>query len=146
VELSEDVATGHTFIATVFVQTGINMYRDKCPAEMRPVGEVEFVNGIAAMSASGGFGKNRLFAGIVGLADLTLGDRARPVLEAIIAAGGDRVCGIRHSMSWDPHQAKIVPHQVRHLALNPEFRKGFAHLDGLHTLRRALRRLAPIVA
>ncbi len=140
------MATGHTFIATVFVQTGINMYRDKCPAEMRPVGEMEFVNGIAAMSASGGFGKNRLFACIVGLADLTLGDRARPVLEAIIAAGGDRVCGVRNSMSWDPRQGKIVPHQVRHLALNPEFRKGFAHLDGLHTLRRALRRLAPIVA
>ncbi len=128
-ELSEDVATGHNIIATVFVQTGINMYRVRGPAEMKPVGEVEFVNGIAAMSASGRFGKSQLCAGIVGFADLTLGDRVRPVLEAVIAAGGDRVCGIRHSMSWDPHQAKIVPHQVRHLALNPEFRKGFAHLD-----------------
>ena len=145
-ELSEDVATGHTIIATVFVQTGINMYRARGPAEMKPVGEVEFVNGIAAMSASGRFGKPQLCAGIVGFADLTLGDRVRPVLDAVIAAGGDRVCGIRHSMSWDPHQAKIVPHQVRHLALNPEFRKGFAHLHGLHTLRRALRRLASIVA
>ena len=30
---------------------------------MQPVGEVEFVNGIAAMSASGRYGRTRLCAG-----------------------------------------------------------------------------------
>lgn len=130
-ELAEDVATGHNIIATLFVQTGENKYRADGPAGMKPVGEVEFVNGIAAMAASGQFGKARLCAGIIGHADLTLGDRARPVLEALIAAGNGRLRGIRHNLAWDEHQAKLVPGQVRHLALNADYRKGFAHLDPL---------------
>ena len=44
-------------------------------AEMAPVGEVEFVNGIAAMSASGNYGPCRVAEAIVGHADLTLGAR-----------------------------------------------------------------------
>ena len=55
---------------------------------MRPVGEVEFVNGVAAMSASGIYGKTRVAAGIAGHADLTLGSRVEPVLAARIRAGG----------------------------------------------------------
>ena len=46
------------------------MYRANGPVEMRPVGEVEFVAGIAAMSASGGYGPTKVVAqGIVGYAD-----------------------------------------------------------------------------
>ena len=93
-ELAEDVATGHNIVATVFVQTGLNMYRAGGPEEMKPLGEVEFVNGIAAMSASGRFGKARLCSGIVGFADLKLGDRVKPVLEALIAAGNGRLRGM----------------------------------------------------
>ena len=44
---------------------------------MRPVGETEFVNGVAAMSASGIYGKTRLCAGIVGHADLDAGRPGR---------------------------------------------------------------------
>jgi hypothetical protein len=51
------------------------------PVEMRPVGEVEFVAGIAAMSASGGYGPIKVAQGIVGFADLALGDRVEPVLN-----------------------------------------------------------------
>jgi predicted TIM-barrel fold metal-dependent hydrolase len=40
-------------------------------------------------------------AGIVGFADLTLGDRAEPVLEANVRAGGGRFRGVRHSGAWD---------------------------------------------
>ena len=50
-ELVEDVSTGHNIIATVFIEAG-SMYRADGPIDMKPVGEVEFVNGIAAMSAS----------------------------------------------------------------------------------------------
>jgi len=57
------------------------MYRANGPVEMRPVGEVEFVAGIAAMSAGGGHGPIKVAQGIVGYADLTLGDRVEPVLE-----------------------------------------------------------------
>jgi hypothetical protein len=63
------------------------MYRASGPVEMRPVGEVEFVAGIAAMSASGGYGPIKVAQGIVGFADLALGDRVEPVLEALIRAG-----------------------------------------------------------
>jgi hypothetical protein len=51
-DLLGDVNSGHNIVATVFVQARA-MYRDTGPAEMRPVGETEFVNGIATMSASG---------------------------------------------------------------------------------------------
>ena len=132
-ELAADVVgTGHNVVATVFIECG-TMYRADGPVEMRPVGEVEFANGIAAMSASGGYGKTRLCAGIVGHADMMLGDRAKPVLEALIAAGNGRLKGIRHGLTWDTGDAarygrREVP---RHQMLDPTFRKGFALLEPL---------------
>src|SRR3990170_757598 len=98
-ELVEDTGTGHNIIATVFIETGL-MYRTDGPSALQPVGEVEFVNGIAAISASGRYGKSRLCAGIVGYANLTLGARAQPVLEALIAAGNGRFRGIRYGVGW----------------------------------------------
>src|SRR5262249_60160474 len=88
-ELLADLNTGHNVVATVFLECH-SMYRAGGPTEMRPVGETEFVAGIAAMSESGQYGKSRVAAGIVGFADLTLGDRVEPVLEALIRAGGRR--------------------------------------------------------
>ncbi|MEK7877607.1 MAG: hypothetical protein AAB325_15630, partial [Pseudomonadota bacterium] len=67
-ELAEDAGTGHNIVATVFIEAGA-MYRADGPAAMKPVGEVEFVNGVAAMSASGLYGKTRHCAGIIGHAD-----------------------------------------------------------------------------
>ena len=63
---------------------------------MRPVGETEFVNGMAAICASGYCGKTKVAAGIVGYADLRLGSRVEPVLAALLRAGGDR---FRHRYS-----------------------------------------------
>ena len=77
-----DVRTGHNVVATVFEECN-SMYRADGPEELRSVGETEFVAGIAAMSASGLYGPTRVAAGIVGFADLTLGDRVEPVLEAL---------------------------------------------------------------
>ena len=88
-ELLADLNTGHNIVATVFEECR-SMYRADGPVEMRPVGEVEFVAGIAAMSASGGYGPIKVAQGIVGYADLALGDRVEPVLEALIRAGGGR--------------------------------------------------------
>src|SRR5215831_1237627 len=51
-ELLADLRSGHNVIATVFVQCGA-MYRADGPGELKPVGETEFVNGVAAMGASG---------------------------------------------------------------------------------------------
>jgi L-fuconolactonase len=52
------------------------MYRADGDPDFAPVGETEFVNGIAAMSASGAYGPARVCSGIVGYADLQLGERA----------------------------------------------------------------------
>jgi L-fuconolactonase len=99
-EFLADAATGHHLVASVFMECH-SMYRAAGPAEMRPVGETEFVVGQAAMSASGTYGPTRVATGIVGFADLTLGDRVEPVLEAHLRAGGGRFRGVRHSAAWD---------------------------------------------
>jgi predicted TIM-barrel fold metal-dependent hydrolase len=109
------------------------MYRATGPAEMRPVGQTEFVAGIAAMSDSGRYGPTRVAAGIVGFADLTLGDRVEAVLEANIRAGGGRFRGVRHSAAWD---ASDVIGNSRtaggpHLLRQAGFRAGFARLTAL---------------
>jgi hypothetical protein len=95
-----DTRTGHNIVATVFVEAS-SMYRNSGPVEMRPVGETEFVNGMAAICASGYCGKTKVAAGIVGHADLTSGSRVEPVLAALLRAGGDRFRGIRYGTAWD---------------------------------------------
>jgi len=132
-DLLEDIGGGHNIVATVFVECQA-MYRADGPPEMAPVGEVEFVNGIAAMSASGNYGSCRVCEGIVGHADLTLGARVREVLEAQIAVGGGRFRGIRYGVAWDPDEAvgqyasrRIPPH----LVMDKTFREGFAQLAPL---------------
>ena len=94
-DLLADTNSGHNIIATVFVQARA-MLRADGPDEMKPVGETEFVNGVAAMTASGIYGKIRACAGIVSHADMMLGSRVEPVLEAHERAGGGRFRGIRH--------------------------------------------------
>jgi L-fuconolactonase len=76
---------------------------------MRPVGETEFVNGMAAICASGYCGKTRVAAGIVGYADLRLGSRVEPVLAALQRAGGDRFRGIRNGTAWDADTSLLNP-------------------------------------
>ena len=80
-ELLEDIGSGHNVVSTVFMECA-SMYRADGPEAMKPVGETEFVNGIAAMSASGGYGDSRACASIVGFADLNLGAAAGDVLDA----------------------------------------------------------------
>src|SRR6266545_6129929 len=100
-ELLSDVA-GQNVVSTVFVEAR-SMYRRDGPEEMKPIGEVEFVQGIAAACASGIYGPTRAAASIVGHADLDLGERVEPVLEALQAASPNRFRGVRHSVTWDPH-------------------------------------------
>ncbi len=100
-DLLADTSGGHNIRATVFVQCGA-MYRPDGPEALRPLGETEFVNGIAAMAASGRYGLTRACAGIVGFADLTLGDQVAPVLDAHIAAAGARFRGVRNRTAWHP--------------------------------------------
>jgi predicted TIM-barrel fold metal-dependent hydrolase len=131
-DITSDLASGHNVIATVYVEAR-SMYRAKGPEAFRPVGEVEFANGSAAMSASGGYGPAAVCAGIVGHASLLLGDDVRPVLEAEISAGQGRFRGIRHSSAWDsdPAVAHMYATRPKGLLLDSMFRTGFAHLAPL---------------
>lgn len=132
-ELLADIGGGHNIVSTVFMECQA-MYRKDGPAAMAPVGEVEFVRGIAAMSASGNYGPCRVAEAIIGYADLRNGAAVRAVLEAEIEAGGGRFRGIRQGVAWDAdpsvgqYASRIVaPHLVR----DPVFREGFAELAKL---------------
>jgi predicted TIM-barrel fold metal-dependent hydrolase len=138
--LLDDLVTdvkGHNVRQTVFIECG-SMYRAESPEEFRVVGETEFVQGIAAESASGRYGELRAAAGIIGTADLRLGDRVAPVLEAQIAASRQRFRGIRHGAAFI--EAGILPAGsvapriagrpavIPRLLLDSDFRRGYAYL------------------
>jgi L-fuconolactonase len=124
-ELMTDIESGHNVRSTVFIECR-SMYRKDGPEEMRPVGEVEFVQGQAAASASGLYGPARAAAAIIGHANLNLGERVEPVLEALQAASPNRFRGIRHSVTWDPHPEveNTAAHKAQGQLGSDEFRAG----------------------
>jgi predicted TIM-barrel fold metal-dependent hydrolase len=132
-DLLSDTNSGHNIVATVFVQCRA-MHRASGPEAFRPVGETEFVNGVAAMSASGGYGSTKVCAGIVGHVDLRNGERSRDVLEAHIRAGGGRFRGIRHITAYDPDPTLMNPAYNPPVGLmyDSAFRQGFACLAPLN--------------
>ena len=127
-ELLTDTGSGHNVVSTVFVECS-SMYRADGPEALRPVGETEFVNGVAAMSASGGYGAMRACSGIVSYADLTLGAAVGEVLDAHMNAS-PRFRGIRHAAGWDASDEVRNSHTnpPEHLLLDAKFREGFAEL------------------
>ncbi|MEM7408300.1 MAG: amidohydrolase family protein [Pseudomonadota bacterium] len=128
-EFLKDAGTGHNIVASVFIECGTMFNADADPA-FAVVGETEFVNGQAAMAASGGYGPTQVAAGIVGTAYLTQGASAGAVLDAQIAAGNGRFRGIRQAASWDAspevenHRTEPMPD----LYADAKFREGFAEL------------------
>ena len=128
-EYLADVQTGHHIRASVFIECGA-FYRKTGSALMAPVGEVEFANGVAAMAASGAYGKTLICAGIVSTADISVGAEVAQLLDAQIAVGGERFRGIRVTTKWDSDEdlntgRYIVP---RGLMQDRDFRAGFATL------------------
>ena len=124
-ELIADIHSGHNVRSTVFIEAR-SMYRADGPVEMRSVGEVEFVQGLAAASASGLYGPGRAAAAIVGYADLSLGDGVAPVLDVLQTASPNRFRGIRRPVTWDPHpEIENVRGDTREgLLANEHFRAG----------------------
>jgi predicted TIM-barrel fold metal-dependent hydrolase len=136
-DLLLDTGSGHNIVATVYMEAS-SMYRERGPEEMRPVGEVEFANGVAAMCSSGAFGKTvfgqtMVASGIVGHADMMLGSRVEPVLTALMRAGGDRFRGIRHGVSWEAEAATLRPNPSTRAGMlaDKKFREGVAVVDRL---------------
>ena len=123
-ELYADLNSGHNVRSTVFVETR-SMYRIEGPEEMRPVGEVEFAQGLAAAGATGLYGEAKAAAAIVGHADLHRGEDVAPVLEALQSASPNRFRGIRQGLTWDPHPD--IPNNTsgrRHQLSEEGFRAG----------------------
>lgn len=128
-QLLEDTGSGHNIVATVYLECR-SMYRAEGPTEMKPVGETEFVNGVAAMAASGLYGKTLACAGIVSHAELLLGAEVGRVLDAHIAAGNRRFKGIRRSTSYNADEGVLGPlnRNPPGVMMEPKFREGFAEL------------------
>jgi predicted TIM-barrel fold metal-dependent hydrolase len=128
-DILEDLNAGHNIVSTVFIECG-TMFAADAARELKPLGETEFANGIAAMSASGLYGPTRIAAGIVGTAYLTDGDSVAQVLDRQIATAPHRFRGIRQGATY--HPSDDVPNH----RTNPPpgmyddagFRAGFAHL------------------
>ena len=121
-ELIADIDSGHAVRSTVFVEAR-SMYRADGPEQMRPVGEVEFVQGLASASASGLYGSSRAASAIVGRADLKLGEGVAVVLEALQAASPNRFKGIRHNVTWSPDPA-LENRESEGILANNTFRAG----------------------
>lgn len=100
-DFCSDVLSGQRIEATVYVEVPGAGYYATGPAEMRPVGETEWVleraNELVAL------GGPRIGA-IVGFADLLRGAAIQPVLEAHIAAGQGRFAGVRQGAAYDPSE------------------------------------------
>ena len=128
-ELARDINSGHNVRSTVFIEAR-SEYWSGGPEEMRSVGEVEFVESLAAESAGGSYGPGRAAAAIVGHADLKLGERVRPVLEAMQAASPERFRGIRHSVGWDP-SPELVNRESEGQLSSDNYRAGARVLAGM---------------
>ncbi|MEE9280759.1 MAG: amidohydrolase family protein [Myxococcota bacterium] len=128
-ELAAD-AEGHNVRSTVFVEC-MSMYNADLPEALRPVGETEFVQGVAAQSASGQYGPMRAAAGIVSFADLSLGTAVDEVLEAHVRASPGRFRGIRHAAGWHASDEIRNSHTQppQGLLAEPSFREGFGCLE-----------------
>lgn len=127
-QLHAHMTSGHNIIGTVYMECGA-FYNGAYGDALKTVGEVEFVNGVAAQSASGLYGPARYCAGIVGHADLMRGAGAGAVLDALQAAS-PRFRGIRHAAAWDADATVLgAPfHHPEGLYRDATFRQGFAEL------------------
>jgi L-fuconolactonase len=131
-EFLTDAGAGHNICATVCVEA-YAMYRRHGPESTRSVGEVEFINGVAAMAESGVFGDVKACAGIVGNVDLRLADAVEGVLLSHVHAGGGRYRGVRTPIAYDS-DPELIPYgafTVPHILLDKKFRIGFRCLQKL---------------
>jgi len=133
-DILADSGSGHNICQTVFLECTA-CYRAAGPEAEKPIGEVEFVNGQAAMSASGQYGQTRIATGIVGLAELRLGARVEEVLAKQIAVAGGRFKGIRYVASFDDKEPQIHNGHTNPTATmyrdDARFHEGFAVLGKL---------------
>jgi L-fuconolactonase len=127
-EVLADIDCGHNIVSTVFIEFRTQYHADG-PQELKRVGETEFVERLAAQSASGSHGKTRIAAGIIASADLLMGAEVARTLEGHLAAS-PRFRGIRHSAAWIPDAAAVGMRvgAPEGLLSDTRYRQGYAQL------------------
>ena len=122
------LGTRHNVVASIAVE-GRSMYRTGGPAEMRSVGETEFLNGQAAMAASGLYGRCLVGAGIIANVDFRLGEKIGALIDAHRAAAPQRLRGFRQSALWDADPSILgdIFDGGEHLYRQDAFVEGFRH-------------------
>ena len=95
-------ALGHKVAASVYVEC-LSGYRDYGPEHLRCVGETEYLMGLLSQTPANT--TPDIGAGIVGRADLALGDAVDAVFDAHVQAAGTRFKGIRYVTAWDADPA-----------------------------------------
>ena len=108
-DLVKDISESGLHVTQTVAVQNYSMYRLDGPSELKPVGETEFLNGIAAMSASGVYGPCRVAAGIVAYGSLRLGDLLNTVMDEHVRVAGTRLKGIRDSSAWDEYPVMGIP-------------------------------------
>lgn len=130
-EFLEDVRAGHNVVASVYIEASA-FHRRSGPPVLRPLGEIEFANGVGAMFASGEYGDLRLCAGIVGYADFRMGDEVALLLDRAMEAAPDRFRGIRQITMEHPSDAPFkyffTGRPPAGVFEHPRFREGFTQL------------------
>lgn len=119
-QLLDDTTATHNVVKTIYVEC-IASYDKSRERPFWPVGETVFVAAQAdETDAAGG----PTIAGIVGHADMMLGEGIQDVLAAHVAASGGRFRGIRHMTAWDQSDdvENAFNRPFEHMMETPEFR------------------------
>lgn len=125
-----DIQTGHKIVASVYVES-LAFAKPDGPEVLRPIGEIEFANGVGALGASGFFGRERICAAVVGYADFRLGDAIAQLFDRALQIAPDRFRGLRQVMIEHHTEApyRYIPHRPpRGLMKTPDFDAAFRHL------------------
>lgn len=119
-----DAKAGHRIVASVYMEV-LTFARRDGPELLRPLGEVEFANGMGAMCA-GGYSDVQACAGIIGQADMRAGDAIGELLDRALEAAPERFRGVRQIAIDDPSEAPyrfITNRPPRGLYKSPGFHR-----------------------
>jgi L-fuconolactonase len=125
-----DAGAGHDIVASVYIETQA-FARASGPPLMRPLGEIEFANGVAAMCDSGVYGPRRVCAAIVGYADMRNGDDVAQFLDRALDIAPNRFRGVRQITIEHPSEEpfRFMTHRPAVGVLSsPGFKPAFQHL------------------
>ena len=128
----DDARAGHNIVGAIYCETQA-FARTDGPEHLRPLGEVEFANGMAAMCASGRYGSCKVAHGIIGHADLSLGSMVAELLDRCMDAAPERYRGIRHVAVEHPDE-NVYNHIMtfkppKGVLDTPGFPEGLAELE-----------------